>query len=60
LMLSTLMSYVSHSQVWGLWENGQLYLGGVTNRAQVSFEREFLSILEALAPATDVTDGGFD
>jgi cytochrome c biogenesis protein len=57
LMLSTLMSYVSHSQVWGLWENGQLYLGGVTNRAQVSFEREFLSILEALAPG-DVADGG--
>jgi cytochrome c biogenesis protein len=41
---------VSHSQVWGLWQDGQLYLGGVTNRAQVSFEREFLSILEALAP----------
>jgi cytochrome c biogenesis protein len=51
LMLSTLMSYVSHSQVWGLWQDGQLYLGGVTNRAQVSFEREFLSMMDALAPA---------
>lgn len=48
LMLSTLMSYVSHSQVWGLWQDGKLYLGGVTNRAQLSFEREFLSILASL------------
>jgi cytochrome c biogenesis protein len=51
LMLSTLMSYVSHSQVWGLWQDGQLYLGGVTNRAQVSFEREFLSIMEGITPS---------
>jgi cytochrome c biogenesis protein len=56
LMLSTLMSYVSHSQVWGLWQDGQLYLGGVTNRAQVAFEREFLSMMESIAPS----DGGFD
>ncbi len=56
LMLSTLMSYVSHSQVWGLWQDGKLYLGGVTNRAQVSFEREFLSMMESIAPS----DGGFD
>ncbi|MEM7717028.1 MAG: cytochrome c biogenesis protein [Cyanobacteria bacterium P01_A01_bin.68] len=40
LMLGTLMSYFSHSQIWALQENGNLYIGGKTNRAQVAFERE--------------------
>jgi cytochrome c biogenesis protein len=48
LMLSVVMSYISHSQVWGLWQEGTLYMGGITNRAQVTFEREFLEILETL------------
>lgn len=45
LMLGVLMSYVSHSQVWALETEGQLYVGGRTNRAQVTFERELLAIL---------------
>ncbi len=49
MMVSVLMSYVSHSQVWGLYENGKLYLGGTTNRAQVTFEREFIGILDRLS-----------
>jgi cytochrome c biogenesis protein len=52
LMLSTLMSYVSHSQVWGLWVDGKIYVGGITNRAQVAFEREFLAVLADLTPPT--------
>lgn len=48
LMLSVLMSYVSHSQVWALQQDGTLYLGGRTNRAQVAFEREMLEIFEGL------------
>jgi cytochrome c biogenesis protein len=48
LMLSVVMSYISHSQVWGLWQGGTLYMGGTTNRAQVTFEREFLEILDTL------------
>lgn len=48
LMLSTLMSYISHSQVWGLYESGTLYLGGTTNRALVTFEQEFVSLMENL------------
>lgn len=48
LMISTLMSYVSHSQIWGLQKNGKFYMGGNTNRAQVIFEREFLEILDQL------------
>lgn len=63
LMIGVLMSYVSHSQVWALQEGDTLYIGGRTNRAQVSFEREILEILDRLsegdrAPnnSTDSTD----
>jgi len=48
LMIGVVMSYVSHSQVWVLAQGGKLYFGGRTNRAQVSFERELLEILESL------------
>ncbi len=48
LMLGVLMSYVSHSQLWALETADGLYLGGKTNRAMVTFEREFFQILEVL------------
>jgi cytochrome c biogenesis protein len=50
LMLSVMMSYVSHSQVWGLIEGGTLYVGGRTNRAQITFERELVEILDNIQP----------
>jgi cytochrome c biogenesis protein len=47
LMLSVMMSYVSHSQIWAVQlEDGSLYVGGRTNRAQVTFEREMVEILD--------------
>lgn len=48
LMLGVVMSYVSHSQVWALEVGNTLYVGGKTNRAQVSFESELVKILEDL------------
>jgi cytochrome c biogenesis protein len=42
------MSYFSHSQIWALQIGEKLYIGGKTNRAQVSFEREVLGILDEL------------
>ncbi|ACK64626.1 ResB family protein [Rippkaea orientalis PCC 8801] len=48
LMLGVMMSYVSHSQIWVLQQGDRCYLGGKTNRAQVTFERELLAILEDL------------
>lgn len=48
LMIGVLMSYVSHSQIWALEAEDQFFVGGRTNRAQVSFERELLQILDAL------------
>jgi cytochrome c biogenesis protein len=47
-MIGVLMSYVSHSQVWGLEQDGTLYVGGRTNRAQVAFERELLAVMDSL------------
>ena len=61
LMLGVITSYFSHSQVWALQENGYLYVGGKTNRAQVLFEREMLEIFDSLSspsqPEKQVTVG---
>jgi cytochrome c biogenesis protein len=48
LMAGVVMSYVSHSQIWALQEGDRFYLGGKTNRAQVSFERELIEMIEAM------------
>ncbi len=48
LMLGVVMSYASHSQIWALEAGDRFYLGGRTNRAQVSFERELLGLIAAL------------
>ncbi|WP_017720770.1 cytochrome c biogenesis protein [Kamptonema formosum] len=49
LMASVVMSYFSHSQIWAVEKDGQLYVGGRTNRAQVAFERELIDMLDRLA-----------
>ncbi|MGL5078278.1 MAG: cytochrome c biogenesis protein ResB, partial [Waterburya sp.] len=57
LMLGVVMSYFSHSQVWALEQDDSFYFGAKTNRAQVSFEREMLGVIDNLddpTPATDV------
>ncbi|NEN89046.1 MAG: cytochrome c biogenesis protein [Okeania sp. SIO3H1] len=58
LMLSVLMSYVSHSQIWAWQESERVYIGGKTNRASVAFEREMLDILDRLdrRPLAKVAD----
>ena len=53
LMLGVMMSYVSHSQIWALQKDGNFYVGGRTNRAQVAFEREFLEILDRISSQKD-------
>lgn len=56
LMIGVIVSYISHSQVWALQTAGTLYIGGRTNRAQVSFEREIVSVLDELT-TTDTDEG---
>ena len=45
LMISTLISYITYSQIWVLQKNHKLFIGGTTNRALFSFELEFLKII---------------
>jgi cytochrome c biogenesis protein len=57
MMLGVMMSYISHSQIWGLQQDGNVYIGGRTNRAQVTFEREFLALLDQLEqPEADTSE----
>ena len=48
LMLGVMMSYISHSQVWALQVGDRLYVGGKTNRAQVSFEAELIDVTDMI------------
>ena len=55
LMIGVVMSYISHSQVWALETDGVLYVGGRTNRAQVAFEKELLSVLDEVSARSEET-----
>ena len=46
LMISTLMSYVTYSQIWILKKNQKLLIGGITNRASFDFELEFFKLIK--------------
>ena len=62
LMLGVVMSYFSHSQIWALETEDEFYFGGKTNRAQVSFEREILAVIEQLKDSSTekiLRDEGF-
>ena len=52
LMIGVVMSYFSHSQIWALEQDNSFYFGAKTNRAQVSFEREILGIIDVLGEPT--------
>ena len=47
LMISTLMSYITYSQVWVFQKDRQLFIGGNTNRALFDFELEFLKLVKS-------------
>ena len=46
LMLSTLISYITYSQIWIVQNNKKLFIGGTTNRAVFDFELEFFKIIK--------------
>lgn len=48
LMITTIVSYISHSQVWALQEGPDLHVGGKTNRAVASFKNELDDVLESV------------
>ena len=44
LMVSTLTSYITYSQVWIIQDNKIIYIGGTTSRAKYEFEIEFFKL----------------
>nr|YP_009686321.1 c-type cytochrome biogenesis protein [Halamphora calidilacuna]QDR25053.1 c-type cytochrome biogenesis protein [Halamphora calidilacuna] len=46
LMSSTLISYITYSQIWIVEKQKQLFIGGTTNRAIFDFELEFLKFIK--------------
>lgn len=46
LMLSTLISYITYSQVWVIQKNKKIFIGGTTNRAVFDFEIEFFNFIK--------------
>ena len=47
-MITTLVSYLSHSQIWALQQGALLHVGGRTNRATLAFAGELSSVLDAV------------
>ena len=46
LMISTLISYITYSQVWMIKKDEQIFIGGNTNRDVFGFELEFLKFIK--------------
>nr|YP_010448145.1 Cytochrome c biogenesis protein [Nitzschia dubiiformis]UTQ75626.1 Cytochrome c biogenesis protein [Nitzschia dubiiformis] len=46
LMISTLISYITYSQIWMIKKDKQIFIGGNTNRAIFEFELEFLKFVK--------------
>lgn len=46
LMISTLISYITYSQVWIIQKNKKIFIGGNTNRALFEFELEFFTFIK--------------
>mgnify|MGYP006173833577 FL=1 len=46
LMLSTLISYITYSQIWIIKQNQKIFIGGNTSRAMFEFELEFFKFIK--------------
>lgn len=46
LMISTLVSYITYSQVWIVQDKKKIFIGGNTTRATFDFELEFLKLVK--------------
>ena len=46
LMVSSLISYITYSQIWTIQKNKKIFIGGVTNRATFEFELEFFKFVK--------------
>ena len=46
LMISSLTSYITYSQIWVIQKNKKIFIGGNTNRAVFEFELEFFKFIK--------------
>lgn len=46
LMVSTLISYLTYSQIWIIQKDQKIFIGGTTNRAHFDFELEFFKLIK--------------
>jgi len=46
LIISTLISYITYSQIWIIQKNQKIFIGGNTNRAIFEFELEFFKFIK--------------
>lgn len=46
LMISTLISYITYSQIWMYQKNYEIFMGGTTTRANFKFELEFFNYIK--------------
>lgn len=53
LMVTTLVSYVSHSQVWAVQRGRDVLVGGRSNRAKVGFARDLASVADRVPEVED-------
>ena len=54
ICVTTVLSYLSHSQAWALQRGSNLIIGGKTNRALVGFQVELDEMIDEL-PETSST-----
>jgi cytochrome c biogenesis protein len=52
IMITTLVSYVSHSQVWALQDGAAVVVGGRSNRSKFTFQRELDAAIDAVPEVT--------
>lgn len=46
LMISTLVSYITYSQIWIIQKGKEIFIGGTTNRAAFDFELDFFKFIK--------------
>lgn len=46
LMISSLLSYITYSQIWMIQQKKEIFIGGTTNRAAFEFELDFFKFIK--------------
>uniref|UniRef100_A0A0D3FPJ5 ResB-like domain-containing protein n=2 Tax=Oryza TaxID=4527 RepID=A0A0D3FPJ5_9ORYZ len=60
LMLTTCISYLSHSQIWALQDGSTVVIGGKTNRAKLEFSEEMNRLLDKVPELISVNENKID